>query len=220
MMNRNVNGHPASARLSDYLDGGLEPDERSVMEAHLAACASCASTVEDLREVVDQAHGAGEGPLPPADLWLGIAPRLAPRSEVWWRRAIGPAGWRWVPQAAVLAMACLIGAVWLVQDRARAPVPLTSSPVTTDAAVAPPDREYDDRVAGLLQVVRARLTHDPQVLVVLEQNLEALNMAIADYADLLAAQPADPRVKDRVAAVRERKLDLLERAAALAEVAN
>lgn len=208
MTNRTVNGHPASARLSDYLDGTLEPDERRVMEAHLAACDSCSSTLEDLREVVDHAHGAGEGPLPPADLWLGIAPRLAPRSEVWWRRAIGPAGWRWLPQAAVLAAACVVGAVWVVQDRAN------------EAIVMPADREYDDRVAGLLRVVRERLTHDPQVLAVLEQNLEALNVAIADYRDLLAAEPEDPRVKDRVAAVRERKLDLLERAAALAEVAN
>lgn len=220
MMNRNVIEHPPSKRLSDYLDADLGLAERGRIEAHLATCEACATTLADLRAVMEQAHAAGEGPLPPADLWRGIAPRLVPRRKVWWRRIIGPAGWRWVPQAAALAMVCVVGAVWLAQYRARPPVALPSSPVTTEATVTAPDREYDDRVAGLLLVVRARLTHDPQVLTVLEQNLEALDVAIADYRDLLATQPTDPRVRDRVAAVRERKLELLERAAALAEVTN
>jgi anti-sigma factor RsiW len=219
-MNTKENGHPRSERLSDYVDGELGPAERERIEAHAATCEACASVLADLRTVVERARGAGDGPPPPAGLWRGIAPRLAPRPEPWWRRGVGPAGWRWAAQAAALAVVCVAGVIWLAQNRTQPPVPLASSPVASGVAVMAPDREYDDRVAGLLHVVRARLTHDPQVLAVLEQNLQAMDVAIADYRDLLAARPADPRIRDRVTAVRERKLDLLERAAALAEVTD
>ncbi len=219
-MNTNENGHPRSERLSDYVDGEVGPAERERIETHVAACEACASVLADLRAVVEHARGAGDGPVPPAGLWRGIVPRLAAKPEPWWRQVVGPAGWRWVPQAAALAVVCAVGVIWLAQHRTEPPVPLTSSPVATDVAALAPDRAYDDRVAGLLRVVRTRLTHDPQVLAVLEQNLEAMDVAIADYRDLLAARPEDARVRERVNAVRERKLDLLERAAALAEVTN
>jgi hypothetical protein len=38
------------AALSDYLDGVLEPEVRSEMEAHLAGCAACAAFEQDVRE--------------------------------------------------------------------------------------------------------------------------------------------------------------------------
>jgi anti-sigma factor RsiW len=219
-MNTNENGHPPSERLSDYVDGELGPAEREDIDTHVAACAACAAVLADLRAVVERAHRAGDGPVPPAGLWRGIVPRLAPRREPWWRQMGGPAGWRWIPQAAALAVVCVVAVIWLAQHRTQPPGALSSSPVATGVSALAPDREYDDRVAGLLRVVRTRLTHDPQVLAVLEQNLEAMDVAIADYRDLLAARPEDARVRDRVDAVRERKLDLLERAAALAEVTN
>ena len=36
-------------RLSEYLDGELTPEERRELEAHLAECASCRTTLEELR---------------------------------------------------------------------------------------------------------------------------------------------------------------------------
>ena len=214
--------HPASGRLSDYLDGGLSPEARERIDAHLAACESCAATLAALRAVVAIAQGADEGPEPPPGLWRGIAPRLTPRRVAWWRRAAGLDGGSWLPRGvvAVVAVASLIGAVWIARHRDRPPAALSSTPVTTAAIVAPGDPAYDDAVADLLGVLRTRLTHDPQVLAVLEQNIEAIDVAIADYRDLLSAQPADQRLQARVATARERKLEILKRAAALAEVTN
>lgn len=42
--------HPEE-QLSAYLDGALEPDERTGLETHLAACAHCRSRLAELREV-------------------------------------------------------------------------------------------------------------------------------------------------------------------------
>jgi len=67
-------------RLSDYLDGGLEPDERAALERHLEDCPSCPRVLEELRSVV-----AGAGALmdrdPETDLWPAIAARLSDRPD-------------------------------------------------------------------------------------------------------------------------------------------
>ena len=43
-------------RLSEYLDDTLAATERRAAEEHLAVCAECASTLVDLRTVVDRAQ--------------------------------------------------------------------------------------------------------------------------------------------------------------------
>jgi anti-sigma factor RsiW len=68
-------------RLSEYLDGDLAPGERTALEAHLADCHACRSTLHDLRQVVNRAHalvdrrraGSGEASR------RGSAPRRAGR---------------------------------------------------------------------------------------------------------------------------------------------
>ena len=39
-------------RLSEYVDGELAAGERTALEAHLATCAECRATLEELRRVV------------------------------------------------------------------------------------------------------------------------------------------------------------------------
>ena len=43
-------------RLSDYLDGEMPPDERVLLEQHLAEDAECAAALESLRRVVKRAE--------------------------------------------------------------------------------------------------------------------------------------------------------------------
>src|SRR2546430_14202811 len=59
-------------RLSEYVDGTLGAGERAALEAHLAGCAACAATLEDLRRVVARARALDDRP-PAADLWPKIA---------------------------------------------------------------------------------------------------------------------------------------------------
>jgi anti-sigma factor RsiW len=63
-------------KLSDYLDDELSPDERRALDAHLSTCADCAGALDELRQVVETAHGLTARP-PAHDLWGGIANRLA-----------------------------------------------------------------------------------------------------------------------------------------------
>ena len=73
-----------------------------------------------------------------------------------------------------------------------------------------------DTIAGLRREVRTLLTADPKVAEVLEQNLSALDVAIAEYRDSLAAYPQDARLKDRLAKARLRKIELLRQTVATA----
>ena len=63
-------------RLSEYLDGELTDEERHAMESHLAGCARCTATLDELRQIVDRARSIGPRP-PHADLWPGISERIA-----------------------------------------------------------------------------------------------------------------------------------------------
>jgi hypothetical protein len=67
--------HPFQDRLSEYLDGTLDPAERSAVAVHLEACRACAETLDALSAVAARARGLG--PIEPeTDLWAGIAARI------------------------------------------------------------------------------------------------------------------------------------------------
>ena len=44
--------HPTDTALNDFIDGSLGLAERSEIDQHLAACATCRQTVDDLREIL------------------------------------------------------------------------------------------------------------------------------------------------------------------------
>jgi RNA polymerase sigma-70 factor (ECF subfamily) len=52
------------ARLSEYLDGELEPDLCSVLEGHMDNCPPCQAFLESLRRTVDLTRRLPEPELP------------------------------------------------------------------------------------------------------------------------------------------------------------
>src|SRR5881296_4533989 len=62
-------------RLSEYLDDELAPSERTALEAHLAGCDGCRTTLDELRRVVTNARALDDRP-PAADLWPAVAARI------------------------------------------------------------------------------------------------------------------------------------------------
>ena len=66
---------PWTDRLSEYLDGELQADEREMLASHLSECAECAATLADLRRVAGRARALTDHE-PAADLWPGIAARI------------------------------------------------------------------------------------------------------------------------------------------------
>lgn len=208
-------------RLSEYLDGELKTAEHEACERHLATCASCRKAVADLRVVVARAQALRAPAAPATDLWPGVAARLQPRpaGRRWWPVA-GSWRTRWlVPAvaAAVIVLACVAELLWISR-----PVPAPISTARTppmDAAralhatAAHPDSAYEDSVAELRRSAYAKLTADPQLVSILDDNLAALDRAIAEYSDALAENPRDEELERRLAEARRRKLDVLRHAA-------
>jgi hypothetical protein len=213
-----------TARLSEYLDEELDVRERAALDAHLTSCAECRATLEALRRVVARAGQLSDAP-PEVDLWPGIEAQLGPRGAVapFWRRARHVRLSFTLPQAAAasLAIALLsVGLVWLARSRGAGETP----PGTGEPAVAVPvvrasfaDESYDRAVADLQRVLQeGRDRLDPKTYAAIEHSLETIDRAIGQARQALDADPANVYLNSHLAATRQRKLQLLRHATALA----
>jgi anti-sigma factor RsiW len=223
-------------RLSEYLDGELPEGERIALEAHLQSCSRCSDILAELRRVVARARML-ENNAPHRDLWPGIAQRIGASPAQ--TRTVelvsrGVSGRRWsfsLPQLAAAGIALMTvsgGAVWLLRSPAQqalAPAVATApsgSPQAINAAATPrgsATQSYATAVADLEQVLaggRGRL--DTTTVRVIEQNLSAIDRAIAQAQRALDADPANLYLNTHLAETMRRKLNLLRQAAALVPV--
>lgn len=77
------------ARLSEYLDGELPPEERARFESHIAGCPPCVEFVESLKRSIGASHGF-HSPAAPAH----VPPEVEKRLKEAWAAALkrrGPA---------------------------------------------------------------------------------------------------------------------------------
>ncbi len=238
-----MSAHPLDA-LSDYLDDGLDPQARAAIDAHLVACEPCRLVLADLtalRGAAAQWRDAEAAPA--ADLWPGIAARLAGPRE------LAPAGappgtapgpriaWyqrRWsvgLPELALAAtlLAALGGTLLWPRAVPAPPAAGAAAPIIAEAEafdggdgqVAPvnfADAQYDAAVTDLERVLREQRERlDPRTVVVLERNLRVIDDAIREAREALAIDPANALLNAHLAGARQRKLDLLRRAALITE---
>ena len=147
--------------------------------------------------------------------------------------------------AAVLLMAISGAVVWQLADRSgrqstnatastavasgnqgATDSALVSSPATDTASESIPrvvpvsfaDAQYDAAVADLEKALKSgRSRLDKSTIDIVEHNLQIIDHAIAQARDALAADPANSYLSGHLVEARRRKLDLLRRAAALAE---
>jgi putative zinc finger protein len=216
-------------RLSEYLDGTLGGAERLDCERHLAECAECRATLDELQRVVARAR-ALEPRAPRADLWAGIASRIgvsrpgvASLAEQRARRHIAFT----LPQLAAASIALILlsaGGAWLAFSRGSSrDIALTLAPPPGDTAAAASvswvsraDPKYDARVAELQQALDAgRERLDSATVRVIEKNLRIIDAAIGQARRALAADPANQYLNVHLADTMRRKLDLLRTASAL-----
>lgn len=237
-----MSAHPTD-QLSALLDGDLDVAGRADLEAHLSGCAECRGVMADLERVQAAAAAwASAASAPSSDLWPGIAARLTgPREtstvtpfvrpieppQPWYRRRVS-LGVLELALAASLAVA-VVGTLLWRQGPAPAAVPAEAAPIIAqldslepdDAVVTPvnfADAQYDAAIGDLERVLREQRDRlDPRTVIVLERNLRVIDDAIGDARQALAADPANALLNAHLAGARQRKLDLLRRAALITE---
>ena len=219
-------------RLSEVLDDELSHAERGAADEHLAKCADCAQTLEQLRRVVAAARRL-EGRPPETDLWPGIAARLRPRRahlipSLLERLGHAPRRIEFsLPQLAAAAFLLMLisgGAVWLALrgGPGRLPTPLASRPPILSTTAARPagaafasfdQARYDAAVADLERALREHGSElDTTTVRILRQNLAIIDRAIEQARRALQADPANPYLNGHLAEQLKRKIRLLRRA--------
>lgn len=219
-------------RLSEYLDGELPVEERLAVEAHLENCPDCSALLADLGRVVEQARLV-DNRVPTRDLWPGIAERigatpmaqpdvvkLSSRRRRARRLSVS------VPQLAAAGIALMTlsgGAVWVLTSSSSSPpvaaVPVASMPGVTAVSTRSASQSYAAAVADLERVLAGgRGQLDTTTVRVIEENLAAIDRAIAQAQRALNADPANLYLNTHLADTMRRKLELLRQAAALVPV--
>jgi anti-sigma factor RsiW len=225
-------------RLSEYLDGELIEGERVALEAHLQSCDECSAILADLRRVVAQAQALPARP-PAHDLWPRIASRIGASVSPEPTRVVDLAGRRqsrrWtfsLPQLAAAGIALMAvsgGTVWMLSDSGKqnlassvdtSTAAPTSTPQVVPAVNKPnASQSYAAAVADLERVLQeGRGKLDSTTVRVIEQNLAAIDRAIAEAQRALEADSANLYLNSHLAETMRRKLELLRQAAALVTV--
>ena len=210
-------------RLSEYVDGELDPPARVAIDAHLATCAECRATRDALTRVVARARRVPYRE-PSRDLWTSVeaaieASRVTPMPSAPRPRLVTLPVGRLV--AAVAAVAIIAaGVAWMVASTRSAP-PLAavpdSAPATTGVPMTNPAAlavaSYRDAAADLERALEAgRSTLRPETMRVIEENLRTIDRAIAQADSALRRDPGSEYLNQYLAATMQRKLRLLRRA--------
>ena len=206
---------PYAEQLNDYVDGALEPDGQAELEAHIEGCADCRRDLESLRALLAEAGSLPRSIQPRRDLWPEVGTRLKGNGRT--RHGILR------PRYAVAAVALLAVAFSLTQVRTKKARERTAPPVATERTPGgfaslvdqwrSAEATYEQaaaELAGALEEVRGQL--DPATVARVEANLEIIDNAIRETRAALVADPGNLEVLQLLAAVHEKKLDLLQRA--------
>jgi hypothetical protein len=213
-------------RLSAYMDGELDADDRADLERHLIGCGDCRRVLGELREVVETARLLTDRE-PVVDLWPAIARATDPEgtAEVVPISTAAARSRRFtfsVPQLAAAAIALMLlsgGAVWMVSHSAAAPdgaaiATATDTPPTVRFASA--QAGYESAILALENAVnetRDRLS--PETVRVLERNLAIIDAAIAEAREALSRDTASLYLNRHLDETMMAKIDILRRAADL-----
>ncbi len=77
------------ARLTDYLEGLLQPEEQLAFDAHVSSCAECAPLVAGVSHLLTDLHSMDEVEPPPRLIYAILDSTLGPRETVTgWRAAL------------------------------------------------------------------------------------------------------------------------------------
>ena len=221
-------------RLSQYIDGELEPGERADVSAHLESCAACRALASDFARVRDL--GRALGPIaPPEHIWLEVAgqmrltDRQAP-AEPAARRSSRTAMWQWLGLAAALVLTTLVTYAVTHMPSSKPAGPPRGDPAAAGASASSGTasvetvaqelslalEHYDKAIADLEVLAKNNDgAIDPTTAATLQRNLGVIDQAIAESRAALSNDPqSQPAFESLVEALR-RKVAVLETTVAL-----
>lgn len=204
-------------RLSEYVDGELTAQERAALETHLATCAACRATLEELRKVVMRARSIHDR-APKGDLWPGVAKRIGAGKIVDIRSRRFSFN---VPQLIAASIALVLlsaGGMWVAlhQPQQTAGGQVTPEPDRSLNAAVWTGRT-DAAIADLQDVFeRNKSRLDTSTVRVVEQAFTTIDRAIAEARTALQADPGNAYLNLHLADTMRRKLELLRRVNAIA----
>ena len=207
-------------RLSEYVDGELDAETRAALDEHLATCAECGAIRDELERVVARARRV-EYREPANDLWGSIEGKIT-RARARPTRRFVTMSWAGLAAAAALVAMLAGGFAWTIASRRTteiAVVPVgrdTLEPATRATAPGAPElavASYRDAAADLERALAAgSSTLRPETMRVIEENLRAIDLAIAQTDSARRRDPGSAYLNQYLAATMQRKLRLLRRA--------
>jgi Putative zinc-finger len=217
-------------RLSDYIDDELDAGETADLEEHLASCASCRTTLDELRAVVTAAAALPDVPAH-HDGWPSILERIRADGQtvaVLPFRTDAARSRRFsfsMPQLAAAAAVLMFvsgGSVWMLthgspsastpavaaaSDSPGSPADFAASFVSTTTA------SYGDAVRDLEAQLQARREAlDPATLEIVERNIATIDAAITEARAALSADPSNGYLYRHLDDTMMKKVELLRRA--------
>ena len=203
----NENG---TEKLSEYLDGSLDEAAVEELEARLEADAALRAELDDLR-VVKTAASDQPDAAPVNDLWPQISAQISSVAPVKHRRTILVT----VPQfAAAAGIMLLLGVSLARMGTDTTPALPTVAGFETSPDAYPADYTlFVEDLEGRIEAGRGVL--DDKTVMVLEQSLAKIDLAIDQARTALQADPSNAYLNQHLASSRARKIRILENATAL-----
>jgi len=223
--------HPNEDALNAYVEGASTAAEAADVERHLASCASCRQTVDDLREILRAASSLEERE-PPARAWSRIERAIAldgDRSGAAAPRARAASGARmsraaivaWLAAAAALVVATIVGVRYVPVGRqqsasARADAAAQASAQAVEAELRQAEAHYENAIKGLEQIANTEQSSlDPRTAATLQKNLAVIDQAISESRAAVRAQPASEPAQQSLIENFKTKIGLLQDTVAL-----
>jgi hypothetical protein len=210
--------------LNDLVDDVLSPAAKAAAETHARVCASCATSLAELRATVAVTHDLPKSLTPPADLWNDVRATIEAGKVAHLPSGSVPAASRgfWVTPGRLAAAAVMLVAV----TASLTGIVITSQPATQTVAQAPltvsvswqaSERVFQASVLELRE--QLEVLHDhlaPETLVKVERALATIDVAIAEGREALLRDPANAALSELVASNYRQKIELLRRMTQLA----
>jgi hypothetical protein len=213
------------ALIGDYVDGGLNEAQRTLLESHLSTCASCQAVVADFN-VIRAASLSLEPQVPPAHAWhtLSAAIDAEPKPLLGFGGTRGPLETAWRAFAPAAATAVLVVALsWTAgqlttvpgQRLARTTV-TTSEPVSILAEYQAAAQDLTNTIEGLERIAATDSSPlDMETADVLKANLTVLDGAIGESREALKKEPENDVAQQSLFEALRNKVALLQDTIAL-----